>query len=747
MNLRFTLSNTNLGTLVLDSSPAGWEELSVKLNRDPEYHGIGLEFPVALRFHCKAGRKYLLDAYKNLGIDAEVMLTIERCCGNPPVDIDAPDYSDDYSDDYGSKIAEIGGCEWLPFVSGIIQMKEIKVDQSYVTAPVIQSTEYQKFKNRIDNQVDTQSNNTLDGNVVSNIDPLIFTLHNKGIVLVSKATIPEEIEFVDYGAAGFDEDVNVHTPPLIFGDENFIQDGYDLGINIAQNNLDLPNIFENITPYERSVTISFRLKYNISGGTCGSNTGQFQTTKLIVSKFETDAEVALNAIELDSVDTCNGGNPNRNIVYNQTLTFAPGEKFKVWVATSVFDRAAGAVHPFYLYDTTVSFFSMKGELPFPATTTESYGLHEAGALIAQRVLGRSQAFYSESFGRVNSLPTSYPSNGCDSFGVLFTGLQARKFPDSHLRMSLKEYYTGLNPIYNLGMGIEFIDGYNRVRVERKEFFYSDEVLFRLKSVKGITTSLMQDYFMNEVRIGFDKWETEEVSGIDEFNTKRYYNTGLKAIDNLVEKLSTMIASGYSIELTRRKQWKDDNTNEDYKNDNEIFHVCTKRTVNGSGTPTEMNIAEKAENFNNITGIYSPETCYNLRISPERNKLRHNGIIAPALLKYSGRVLRFTYGEGNYLASYNGTDNCDVFNNEILAGNQNVAWDNPDNTRTAIWDPIVDEFSFPLTAEQIDEMILSPKKLIQYGEDEEQIIEGWILEAEPILKTGMTKFKMLRKANG
>lgn len=744
MNLRFRLSNPTLGEVTIDS-PKGWEDLTVKVTRDPEYHGLGLEFPVALQFHCKAGRKYIMDAYNQLGIDGEVTVYIDRCCGNRGKSLDSEDYSDDYSDDYGSSFTDLSGCTWKPFVNGIIQMKDIKRDPVYLAAPIIQSSDYQKFKNRIDNQVDLQKAETLDGNEVSLINPIEFTLHNKGIVLVSKADIPVELEFVEYGAAGFTEPTLVHTPPLIFTDDNYVETAFDIGINTGDDAWMLPSVYVNETPYVVTMKVEFRLKCEIQSGNC-AGIDPHSLQRLVISKYTDPSNFVTNQIILDGADICQGGSRFRDVFYSQTLTFVPGEHFKIWRSSAIpgVNISAGAVHPFYIYDKEVSYFRIRGELPFPATTTEAFGLHEAGALISQRVLGKDNAFYSETFGRKDSLPIAYDENGCDSFGVTFTGLQARKFPDSHLIMSLKEFYTDYNPVHNLGMGIDLINGESVVRCEKKKHFYSDEVLFRLKNVPNITTYLMQDYFMSEARFGYDKWETEEVSGIDEFNTKRYYNTGIKAVDNIIEKLSTVITSGYSIELTRRKQWKDDNTNEDYKNDNERFYVCTKRTVDGSGNPTEMDKAEKAENYTGITGIYSPETCYNLRVSPERNKLRHNGIIAPALLKYPGRVLRFTYGEGNYKASYRGTDDCDVFNNVQLAGNDDVAWDNPNQTEDAIWNPLVDEFTFALSVSQIEAMMANPKKLIQYGKDEEEILEGWILDAEPILMTGSTKFKLLRK---
>ncbi|MES2829686.1 MAG: hypothetical protein V4687_16130 [Bacteroidota bacterium] len=753
MNLRFTLSNPILGAEVLEYSPKGWEDLTINLVRDPEYHGVSMDIPTTLLFHCKAGRQYWLDAYNQLGIDAEVKVTIDRCCGNRPVNEGSEDYSDDYSDDYGSSLSSLGYCEWSPFIEGIGQIKDIKVDPDFVTVPLIQSTEHQKFKNRIDNTVSLSDPESLDGDPVDTLEPMDFTLHNKGIVLVSKLYISDDVNFVDYSA-----DIVAPPPvqtslsstvPFLLLEENFIQTAFDVGININNNPNALTVIYKNETPFFVERGVSFRVKYELNDWVCDPTEPRPNITNLIIAKYITTYTEDFTI--LDTVNLCGGGSNLRDVTYDQILTFEPDEKLVLFVNNVWGDGTetvpSTALPPTITYDIEACYFNIKGELPYAETITKAFGLHECGALISQRVLSKNDAFYSDTFGRKDAWPTPYSENGCDSFGVLFSGLNARAFPyeDNPLRLSLKSLYQGLNPIYNLGMGLKKLAGEYVVTMESKKTFYNDEVLFRLVNVPNIVTTLLQDYFMNEFRIGYDKWESEEVSGIDEFNTKRYYNTGLKGIQNIIEKFSIFIASGYSIQLTRQKQWKNDNTNEDYKTDNENFIVCTNRSVDSAGFPDQMDIAEKDENYDDVTGIYSPQTSYNLRISPERNKIRHNGIIAPALLKYPGRVLKFTYGEGNYEASYRGTDDCDVYGNEVLAGNQNVAWDDPNIILfLSIWNPIVDEFIFPLSADQIESMLNNQYGLIQFGKDEEEIIEGWILDVKPKIQGGLTSFKLLRK---
>jgi hypothetical protein len=142
---------------------------------------------------------------------------------------------------------------------------------------------------------------------------------------------------------------------------------------------------------------------------------------------------------------------------------------------------------------------------------------------------------------------------------------------------------------------------------------------------------------------------------------------------------------YSLELTRRKGVS--TYDSDYDKDN--FIVCTGRGVDGSGDPNELNVAEKDENFDSITNVLSPETAYNLRISPGRNALRHVKTISGSIQKFTSRPIRFTYGEGNYtmVSNMKSYEVCDGnYNNQEFSEGQDIIWDDPNVDATPIWIP-------------------------------------------------------------
>lgn len=78
IDYRFTLHSASFGTYVLadGEEPVGWDSISFKLYRNPEYHGIFSEISTSLSW---VGQPYtfITDCYNSDGVDAEVSLFID----------------------------------------------------------------------------------------------------------------------------------------------------------------------------------------------------------------------------------------------------------------------------------------------------------------------------------------------------------------------------------------------------------------------------------------------------------------------------------------------------------------------------------------------------------------------------------------------------------------------------------------------------------------------------------------------
>jgi hypothetical protein len=215
------------------------------------------------------------------------------------------------------------------------------------------------------------------------------------------------------------------------------------------------------------------------------------------------------------------------------------------------------------------------------STANAFAIFETGAQISRVITDQADSFRSSLFGRTNSQPYSYESNGCGSFMAFIDGLQGRGFPlaNNPVSMSMKDYFEGLHPIHNLGLGIKEEDGNYYILVEQKEFFYRQETILTLNNIVGLTTKIDEKAFYNLVNIGYQEWEKEGTNGLDEYNSKRQFALKNKQIGNTLELMSQFVASPYALEETRRKQYIDYPT-EDTTYDKSIFPICLNRTVDG-----------------------------------------------------------------------------------------------------------------------------------------------------------------------
>lgn len=208
-------------------------------------------------------------------------------------------------------------------------------------------------------------------------------------------------------------------------------------------------------------------------------------------------------------------------------------------------------------------------------------INESLCRVAEAITDGKIRAYSDYFGRVDSEPYPALKDGCGSLEGITNGIfvrrQENRAPDQPAPMpvSLKDLFDGLNPIHNIGFGLEkdpFREGYSILRVEPWKFFYSSDVLLWCDGVNNIEKSVQDQEHFSTFLVGYEKWEAEQYNGLDEFLTKRKYRTTLSTVKNELSKLSKFIASGYALEITRRQQ----TGSKDWRFDNDTFIICMKR---------------------------------------------------------------------------------------------------------------------------------------------------------------------------
>lgn len=180
-----------------------------------------------------------------------------------------------------------------------------------------------------------------------------------------------------------------------------------------------------------------------------------------------------------------------------------------------------------------------------------------------------------------------------------------------------------------------------IRVEEKVHFYDPgPTSIDFDYVIEIDREYDEDLIFNKVKIGFDQWKSEDISGIDDPQTKHTYSTRFKKIGKPLDLLSNFIGASIAIESTRRQSIV---KTKDYKFDDNVFII----SINPEDVSPDAYSPELDENFTAITNLRNYDTRYNIRLTPARALLRWFNFLNNSLQNYIGSAFKFQEGEGNY----------------------------------------------------------------------------------------------------
>jgi hypothetical protein len=304
-----------------------------------------------------------------------------------------------------------------------------------------------------------------------------------------------------------------------------------------------------------------------------------------------------------------------------------------------------------------SHISIIGQTIFPETNAQAFFIHDSARSIIDRITDKNNSLTATDLGNTLTHP-AYGSAACDSRFVNIRGLQIRQYSlsDKPFQMSWKQWWAGAHPIFNLGLGYT-LGG--QIEIGKREDFFSSDVSVQFDWVEDIIRRYDNDVIFNKVDIGYQKWQSEDVSGIDDPQTKHSYATRFKKVGKPLSILSDWIAASLAIEKTRRETQK---KSKDYKYDDETFIVSLSTVTDVTYNDV---VPEKDENFTYITGLLNSETRYNSRLTPARNLIRWISFLSGCLQDYTSSFFKFVSGEGNYDMDSDLADgDCDDFSEAV-----------------------------------------------------------------------------------
>lgn len=731
MRFRYTLFEENKGSYLLPTDPVGWEELETAVVRGLEYHGFFYEQTASLKFYCGNGREYIEDVYNTYGIEGVIKINIGISCECEEEQPSA--YSLDYSDDYANESIE--SCNYETFYEGVLDLQSLQFTDEYLSVSIINDNFFTSVRNNLETKVSIEDTNALNDNTVDLVSAYTTTLHGKTIVFSSKWANCNNIS-VNTSSSDAAPTFTTIIPIVPIQEDSGFENSscgneYVLSDSSVKNLLN-PLYFMDATETSLNVTTDMSGSIRIFMINAGGNVVS-QISLLTTSYFDVGIP-----------------QPNKTPLY-QNVTALPAVGGTVlydydFTSTDVLNLTAGQ-RAYLIFEVT----GMVRNLPtepillevditqddnstvntsfnsiFPDTSAFTYQIHDVAKQVSRQITGNNEPFRSELLGLTTQ---GYSTNGEAAWNVITSGNKIRNIVKP-LNTSLADVYKCVNMLYNAGLGIEKYNDEYIVRIEKKEYFYDKNAILTFDWVADIERTVAKELYYNTLNIGYDEFEIEEVNGLDEFNTQRTYNTRNDMTENNITAYSPFIGSGYAIEFTRRQS----STN-DWKYDDSNFIIATNRG--------NLTIAEKDENFSNVTNLIDPQNVYNLRLSPTRALTRWMNVIGSSVLNFAGRLIKFTSGVVNTdLIATETTNTTGDFNNQPLSEKQDIQW-NGNAYIEPIWTPEYYSFDYPLTFEQFKTIRDNAKNCIQFSKTDTDHIKGFIIECRYQPIKGLAKFKLLK----
>lgn len=661
------------------AEPGGWQDHEIMLERHPEFDSLIESIFSDDRFifigndneDGDGGIDFIREVEGSGAFDEKIVITIEL----------APD-----------------DLTYQPYFTGLLQLEGLsELPENEIEVPIKREDAWSTFIKRFDIPVDITSNVDLDGNPVDPVEPVTITLTSQIIrkkfdgYLADTRTFDEsEVSTSDYiqfdvDTYLLDEFEDKHPLPIATNPEvpqgviSVEDDGayaFDLRIEASiiryntagvypdcsidrdvigsasymnvylQINDEDPEAFtENSSPliFENISTI-----YTYTGSKTLKKGDQIKIYGDMVGNISDEGNAGATLF----IHSANGIG---SIMVPQAIADVPSETCGFLPASEPTNVAIAAPS----LEEFPTYFKITADTTYPETQVQGFWAHDLGHAITQRI-SRDYILYSDVLGATFTTARQYDVDGCFAHFICIKGVHLRGYTltddeddpvqrytlqQKPFSMSMKEWWDGLHPIFNLSLSDEIIGDQKVIRVERRrEVYDTGSTSVNFDFVHDIERSYEKDRIFNKITVGYEKWQTESVSGIDDPQTKHIYSLPFSGSGKDIKVVSGFIAASLAIEQTRRTTVE---KSSDYKYDNDVFIIAINPSEQSPETSPPSFVPELDENFTSVTNLLHSDTRYNLILTPLRNLLRSSDFLLGCAQSYLSKKIRFQSGEGNF----------------------------------------------------------------------------------------------------
>ncbi len=643
---RYKLNHNPTGQQTVQE-PKGFRDDDNEYVRDKSFHGIFPQMTNNLTFYNDGGY-FIENIYSQYGINAEIILTKEE--RNPKTDI------------------------WEQSYTGFLDLSTYSKENEGVSIKFVSSGLLRVIKARQNEKIELDRLDTLNGDTIPYLEPSEVALDGRDILLKSLLETQEIDSSTDNFSMRF-QTKNSRTASLAVP----MAEIYSSDVKIFAPNefsfTSTPDIgrVESLfyLPNDRDKILNINIK-------CGFDI--VQPSSIDISDISSDANLRLYLVIFENGESYNVKDRiplSGNIIYrnglrltrvdasyvNSSFELLTGESLSLqWYGgASSWGSFVGPVGISYGYirprfDNIISSINIIEDSEFDGTKSKVHFPFEVASRFLKLFTNQDDILVSNVLGKTEN---GYSEDGEASLIAMAHGFWIRGFSKDDdveineenryksMTTNFKEFYESYFDVWSLGAGIEKVGFKEIFRIEKLDYFYNKNVLIRLGKVvdgrfeyvqvSNVKRSLNKDEFISGIEIGYDKGgDYEEAVGLDEYNTKTTFTTVIDKIEQKYKATSKYRADSYGAEFARRKSYFRFPT-EDTKYDNSIWLFDLIRN------PLSVIFKQRLwqDDFSEEpTGVFSPDTAQNLRLSPFNILLRHGWRIGSGLVKYPLNFIRY-----------------------------------------------------------------------------------------------------------
>lgn len=664
MRFRFTYSATGRPTYTATGNPSGWDKAEIGFERDPKLLSLIEFFKASFALYGNNGtidgaRQWFLNTESANGADSLITQLIEI---------------DDNDDE-----------TWVMFFTSVIAINTII--ESYNTSHLVDYTLSQQdfwsmFIKRFSTPIDVKSVVTLDGDAVAAAPSFTLPLPCQTIhkTFLKQTTGDPTSSFADFFAGG------VITLYLKFDLNDLTLDEIDTrqNYNTQISTIEPVGALKYDWKVKEKGTYTFftRPLFKITvGHDVNGSVEWWLTTGRPGAYTNQQIGVTYNYVGKGLTSPIEELNPDLNLILaNYVVNLEVGDEIYIYGILNMIMTGGGENMVYIPGDAAhlttapyVATLQIRADTVTPDTSCDALLTHDIARNIVQKITGQD-LFISNYLGNAHtSIP--YGAQGCGSMLANMLGLHIRGYSlaDKPLQMSMQDWWDGINPMHCLGLGYEKIGGVDKIVCETADYFFDDSnVSVQFINVADIRRSYDSEWQFNQLKFGYDKWESQaksgigSPSGIDDPQSQRSWSTRFQIIGKSLQQFSKWILASLTIETARRLGVS---LSSNYTYDNDVCAIALHDNGGSAFVP------ETNQDFSAITNLLNSPTRYNSSHTPARLLLRWSKYWSGCLQDYLASFANFASGVGNFLMTSTKTSACvGDETGDIVAENGNFAID-------------------------------------------------------------------------